>query len=313
VGSSSWAVFSIIAVTSLGGCATIPDRVSQLGDSQSSVEIDSTPFFPQERYQCGPAALTTVLTYSGVETSLAAITDLTYIPDRKGSLQTELLATARSVDRIPYVIDGTMSALAAELEAGRPVLVLQNLGVSWYPRWHYAVVVGIDVESGLVLLRSGTERRRATRSMVFLRTWQRSGYWAFVALVPGELPADPQRDRYFSAVADLEAGGHLQAANRAWTAAMENWPQEPVAMFGQANTTFGLGQYERAEQTYRALLASHPDMHAARNNLAYVLAEQGKLSEALDEIRTILEAVDQDDPLRAEYEASLLDIESQAK
>ncbi|MDH5622796.1 MAG: PA2778 family cysteine peptidase, partial [Gammaproteobacteria bacterium] len=253
------------------------------------------------------------LTYSGVETSLEAITSLTYIPDRKGSLQTEMLATARSFDRIPYRIDGTMASLAAELEAGRPVLVLQNLGVSWYPTWHYAVVVGIDVPSGLVLLRSGTERRRATPSKVFLRTWQRSDYWAVVMLVPGEIPANPQRDRYFSAVADVEAGGQLQAAMQAWTAALKRWPEDPLAMFGLANVAYRLGQFERSAEVYRLLLARHPDRHAARNNLAYVLAEQGKYAEALDEIRAILDNVDPQDPLRAEYEASLLDIESRTK
>lgn len=299
-----------IAVVALCGCAAIPERVSVLADTQGSVEIDATPFYPQERYQCGPAALTTLLTFSGVAASLDSITRLTYIPDRKGSLQTELLATARSFDRIPYRIDGTMSALAAELDAGRPVLVLQNLGVKWYPRWHYAVVVGIDAQAGQILLRSGTERRRATRSKVFLRTWQRSGGWAVVLLAPGELPASPQRDRYASAVADLEAAGHLQAAMHAWTAALQEWPDDTFAMFGTANVAFQLGQLALSEQVYRLLLTDHPDMHAARNNFAFVLAAQGKYAEALDEIRTVLDRVGPEDPLREEYEASLLELQS---
>jgi hypothetical protein len=29
-----------------------------------------------------------------------------------------------------------------QLEAGRPVLVLQNLALKLWPQWHYAVVVG---------------------------------------------------------------------------------------------------------------------------------------------------------------------------
>jgi len=298
-----------IVVVAMCGCAAIPERVAVLADTQGSVEIDATPFYPQERYQCGPAALTTLLTFSGVAASLDSITRLTYIPDRKGSLQTELLATARSFDRIPYRIDGTMSALAAELDAGRPVLVLQNLGVHWYPRWHYAVVVGVDVQADQVLLRSGTERRRVTRSNVFLRTWQRSGYWAVVLLAPGELPANPHRDDYASAVADLEAVGRLQAAMQAWTAALQQWPGDPLAMFGIANVAFRMGEFALSEQIYRSLLTDHPDMHAARNNFAYVLAEQGKYAEALDEIQTVLDSVDPEDPLREEYGASLLELQ----
>ena len=299
-----------IAVFGLGGCASIPDRVAALPVAQSSVEITTTPFYPQERYQCGPAALTTVLAFSGVDASLAAITDLTYIPDRQGSLQTELLATARSHERIPYRIDGTMSALVAELAAGRPVLVLQNLGVSWYERWHYAVVIGIDVASGEVVLRSGTDRRRVTSADVFLRTWQRAGYWAVVLLRSGELPAEPDRDKYFTAIADFETVSEPQLAWQAWEAALQYWPNDPVALFGMASVELRQGRFDAAEQRYRVLLAGHPDMHAARNNLAYALAEQGYITEGLAELQELLDRVAVDDPLRDEYEASLDELES---
>lgn len=297
----------------LGGCASIPDRVAALPAAQPSVEITATPFYPQERYQCGPAALTTLLTFSGVDAALDTITDLTYIPGRKGSLQTEMLGTARSFERIPYRIEGTMSVLAAELAAGRPVLVLQNLGVGWHERWHYAVVIGIDVASGDVVLRSGTDRRRVTHANVFLRTWQRSGYWAFVLLRPGELPAEPDRDNYFTAIADFETVGEPQAVWQAWEAALRHWPNDPVALFGKANVAFGQERYEAAEQSYRLLLADHPEMHAARNNLAYALAKQGDVNEALAELHELLGRVAVDDPLRVEYEASLHELESLEK
>jgi tetratricopeptide (TPR) repeat protein len=266
-GISRAAILAILVV-GLCGCTTIPDRVVELPEFQSSVEIDSTPFYPQERFHCGPAALTTLLRYSGVDVSLDAVTQFTYIPDQKGSLQVELLATARSFERIPYRVDGTMTALVAELEAGRPVLVLQNLGVSWYPRWHYAVVIGIDAESNEVLLRSGTEMRRVTSSRTFARTWQRGDYWAVILLEPGQLPANPDRQRYISAVADVEAAGHLQAAMQAWTAALDYWPNDRLAMFGKANTAFQLGDLQLSEHLYRRLITDNPDMHAARNNFA---------------------------------------------
>lgn len=300
----------VVAVFGLGGCGSIPDRVAALPAAQSSVEITATPFYPQERYQCGPAALTTVLAFSGVHASLDTVTGLTYIPGREGSLQTELLATARSFERIPYRIEGTMAALAAELAAGRPVLVLQNLGVSWYERWHYAVVIGIDVASGEVVLRSGTDRRRVTSLDTFLRTWQRGGYWAVVLLHPGKLPADPDRDKYFTAIADFETAGEPQFASKAWEAALQYWPGDPLALFGKASAEFRQGQFKASEQSYRLLLAEQPEMHAARNNLAYALAEQGKVNEAIAELHELLARVALDDPLRDEYEASLRELES---
>ena len=304
-----WAIL-VIAFFCLGGCVSIPNRIAELPAEQSSVELDSTPFYPQERYQCGPAALTTVLSFSGVDAALDTITGLTYIPERKGSLQSELLATARSFERIPYRIEGTLSALAAELTAGRPVLVLQNLGVSWYPRWHYAVVVGIDVATGKLTLRSGTDRRRVIDSEVFLRTWQRGSYWAIVLLRPGELPARPDRDTYLTAVADFESVAHSQATTLAWEAALQYWPRDPLALFGKASVAFQQGRLEEAEQNYRLLLADDPDMYAARNNLAYALARQGRVTEGIEELNKLLGRVAADDPFREEYEASLRELES---
>ena len=55
-------------------CAPIPEDVSELPES-SFIELDQTPFFPQEKYQCGPAALTTVLAMSGADVRLDEIVD----------------------------------------------------------------------------------------------------------------------------------------------------------------------------------------------------------------------------------------------
>jgi hypothetical protein len=71
------------------------------------------------------------------------------------------------------------------------------------------------MNSRQIVLRSGTDKRRIMRTSVFLRTWQRSGFWAVTTLNPGELPADPDRDRYVEAAAGLEQTGHYRAARDA--------------------------------------------------------------------------------------------------
>ena len=71
---------------------------------------------------------------------------------------------------------------------------------------------------------------------------------------------------------------------------------------------FALGFYSDSEAHYRDLLALSPENHAARNNLAYALAEQGQLSEAIGEIEFILGAIADDDPFREEYEDSWSDL-----
>ena len=286
------------------GCAGVPEARRDFGNLESAVELPEVPFYPQERYQCGPAALATLLESSGVRTSPDTLTTQVYLPGRKGSLQIELLAATRAAGRIPYPVDGTMAAVSAELRAGRPVLVLQNLGTGWYPRWHYAVLVGVDPVTNDVILRSGTTRRHITAVDTFVRTWERGEYWGFVALSPGELPEQVDQGRYFQAVADVEATGHHQAAMAGWQAALGLWPESKTAELGVANAAYALGDYPAAESVYRRLLANDPAMLSARNNLAFALAGQGRGDEALAEISAVLEMVAEDDRLRPQFEAS---------
>ena len=272
----------------LSGCASIPDAARDLPRAPATVELAATPFHPQQRYQCGPAALITILEASGADVSLDDMIAKVYLPGRKGSLQVELLAATRTSGRLPYVIDPSLAAILAELEAGRPVLVLQNLGIAAIPRWHYAVVVGIDTPRERVILRSGTERRRETPIDVFLRTWSRSDFWGFVALRPGELPAKVDRERYFSAVLGLEQTGRPAEAAIAWQAALQEWPDDTTALFGLGNARLALEDHAGAESAYRKLLAIDPQLTVARNNLALALARQQRYDAALREIDTAL-------------------------
>jgi len=285
----------------LSGCASIPDAVRELDADAGRIELEDAPFFPQQRYQCGPAALATVLTMSGAGVSLPAIVDKVYLPERSGSLQVELMAATRTSGRLPYVIDGTLSAVWNELAAGRAVVVLQNLGVAAIPRWHYAVVVGIDPQQGEVILRSGTDKRRITATKTFLRTWRRGNYWAIVVLRPGEMPANVDQSRYFEAIAALEQAGQLDEAAVAWQTALRVWPGSSAALFGLGNVRFALGQFVEAEEIYRRLLARDDRLLVARNNLALALAQQQEFDAALAEISIAL-AQNSDAALLSELE-----------
>lgn len=295
----------------LCGCAPIPAVVRDIPDS-TALELDQTPFYSQERFQCGPAALTTVLAMSGADVTFDEIVDKVYLPGRQGSLQAELMAATRTEGRLPFIIEGTLATILAELESGRPILVLQNLGVAAIPRWHYAVVVGIDTDRGEVVLRSGTDPRRVTAIGTFLQTWRRGDYWAMVTLRPDELPASANQGRYFSAIAALEEAGRLDEAALAWRTARHEWPNEPVALFGLANVQFALGNFAAAETTYRALLDLDGSLVVARNNLAIALAEQGSIDAGIEEIGIALKR-NQDSALDAELRDTESTIRSMLK
>lgn len=276
-------------VTLLCGCAArAPVLVHHLPPAAAPVVLAQTPFFPQERYQCGPAALAMVLQASGVEVRPRDLVDKVYIPALQGSLQAEIIAAARSYGRVPYVIAPGLDALLAEIEAGRPVLVLENLGWGFYPLWHYAVVIGYLPTSDQLVLRSGTTKHKLLAAETFVDNWAKADHWGLVLLRPGALPAGGEAARYLQAALGVEQSGQLDGAARAYAAATRRWPQAAAAWFGLGNSRYALGAYADAERAYRRAAALRPQDAAVRNNLAQTLARQGCLVAARDQIARAL-------------------------
>jgi len=152
------------------------------------------------------------------------------------------------------------------------VLVFQNLGLPAVPRWHYAVVIGYDLDAGKVILRSGTIERHVNDLARFERTWARGERWAFVALPPDRLPATAEALSWLRAVNELEQTGMLIAASSGYRLAIARWPDQHIGYLGLANAQFAAGDFGAAEQALCDLLQTQPHRHEAWNNLAHVLA-----------------------------------------
>jgi hypothetical protein len=291
------AIVALIALApAFVGCAgRLPLAVATSGSSPDAHELDATPFFPQVTHQCGPAALATLLGASGVDTTPAALVPAVYVPSLHGSLQVELLAASRRAGRIPYAIEPTLDAIVDEIDAGRPVLVLQNLGFTLVPRWHYAVVVGYSRADERLVLRSGRTRRQVVSTARFAKTWSRAGDWGIVALAPGDLPARVDAKPYVTAVSAFEAANEGRAALPAWERALERWPDDDDALFAFGNALLTNGDARSAEQCYGALIARRPDHLGARNNLAMLLAQRGCADAARATLAPALESMQQGD------------------
>ena len=197
-----------------------------------------------------------------------------YLPAREVSLQTEIVAAVRRQGLLALPVEPVLDALLAEIAAGHPVLVLQHLGLSWMPRWHYAVAIGYDLERQELVLRSGTEPRRITPFGVFLNTWDRSARWGMVVLTPGTFAARTQPTPYLETASALESLGKHQEARATYQAATERWPDSAVAWLGLGNADYTLGHVQQAEQAFRRALHVRAGTAAAWNNLAYALAGQ---------------------------------------
>lgn len=243
-------------------------------DLPPRVELEHVPFHPQTQYQCGPAALATALNASGAPASPEQLSPEIYLPGKKGSLQVELIAAARARDRVVYPL-ADLSGVLAQVSAGHPVLVLQNLGWRFAPAWHFAVIVGYDRDARELILRSGNQHRLTMDTQRFLRTWERAERWAVVVLKPEQLPAQPELRSYIASAAALEATGRLEAAGAAYETAHAQWPDSVWPVLGLANISHARGDAPGAERRYEQAVALDPDNAVAHNNLAELLDARG--------------------------------------
>ena len=264
----------------LQACAGTTPRLDTRSIAPAA-ELTGTPFYPQEAYQCGPAALAAVVGQAGVEVTPDALRPLVYLPGREGSLQADMLATPARYGLLGVQIKPSMQALLELVSAGYPVLVLQNLGIESLPVWHYAVVIGYTLERHRIILRSGLDRKLSYSIGRFERTWARAGRWAMVVVQPGEIPTGTAPLAYLQAANVLERLQRYRLARLAYLAAAEHWPDTPLAWAGAGNSAFAMGAFAAAEAAYRQALVPEPGNVLLLNNLAVALGEQGCRAEAL--------------------------------
>jgi tetratricopeptide (TPR) repeat protein len=243
------------------------------------VHLGQVPFYAQETYQCGPAALAMVMGWHGLQVRPADLVPMVYLPDRRGSLQTALIGASRRHGLLAYPLRGEASLLR-ELAAGHPVIVLQNLGLSWAAAWHYAVVIGYDLNRQEVALHTGLQSDRRVPYATFARTWKRAASWGLLVLPAGRMPACARELPYLKAVLGLEQSGHLGEALAALGSAARHWPDSPQVKIALGNALYANRDLPSAAQAFDLATRLSPTNGPAFNNLAHVLAELGRLEEA---------------------------------
>lgn len=248
---------------------------------RQSVELQTVPFFAQDAHQCGPAALATMLQNTGVNVLPEQLTTEVYVPKRRGSFSLEMLASARQHGRLAYPLAPQLNAIFTALDAGYPVLVLQNNGLKLYPVWHFAVVVGVDYAHQQLILRSGVDKRLVLSFSTFEYTWARGNYWASLIIDPAKLPSWLEADKTLQQLSILEKQGLIRGAQAGYAQATQYWPTEKIAWLGLANSSVTLGDVAKGEVAFRELIRRFPDEAVGFNNLADLLLHQGRAHEAL--------------------------------
>lgn len=257
----------LVIVCALSACSLRAPPAERV--VSAPVELVATPFFEQRVHHCGPAALASLLVGSGVASATPdALSPSLFLPEREGTVRTELLAVSRAHGRIPLTVDGGLDGIVEALRDGYPVLVLQNLGIEWIPRWHYAVVVAVEPERGTIVLRSGYDPRRRMALDTFMNTWARSDHWAMVVSRPDRIPSFANELAWLRAAAPAESAGQARLALTAFEAASERWPASGLVHAALGNAHHALGDTAAARRHWREALQHDPALATAQANLA---------------------------------------------
>ncbi len=299
----------LIFLLGISACATTPQTRLLLDhppDIPPLVELADVPFYPQQKYQCGPAALATVINYYQQSTSPDELLPMVYIPQLKGTLQAEMLAAVRQYKLLAIEQEGQLASILNEIAAGHPVLVLQNLGYGFYPFWHYAVVIGYDLPNQQLILRSGEIKRLVRPFRVFERTWERSRYWSVIVVPPDVMPKSISQEKFTQAAVALEARLSPEQNEKMYQNGFNRWSQNYVLIMGLANASFARQDYAQAEILYTQAVQLDRQRAAGWNNLAYAQLLQGKFEDAVMSVNRALEL----DPDNEEYQNSKREIMS---
>ena len=268
----------------LGGCISLPQsealRESPPRDLPQRVELTQVPFHTQSDFLCGPATLAMVFNAAGVKADVESVTPLVYLPGRQGSLQAEMLGATRRSGLVAYTLAPRLEDLLREVAAGTPVVVLLNLAFRLIPVWHYAVIVGYDLDKREVIVRSAGKARDEWGFGFLEYFWQESGYWSMLALAPGRVPATAREAEFAATVAALEQAGRPREARDSYRALLVRWPDNLVGLIGLGNVEYTLKDMAAAERAFRRAAEAHPQSDIALNNLAHVLGVLGRLADA---------------------------------
>lgn len=275
--------FGILLSFLLVGCATSTPQadalLTKVYDGPSSHVIEGVPFVKQSAGHCGPATLTMALQWAGRNISVDELAPQVYTPGMKGSLQSDMISATRRQGMMAIPIEG-FEALLVELRANHPVIVFENLSLSWLPQWHYALVFGYDLRNQKVLMHSGPEAFKNWDLRKFERSWSLAGYWGLVILRPDQLSASADELAHIGAAAGLEQVGHLEAAKRSYQEILKRWPKSLLAQLGLGNIAYSQMDFVRARQILKKAKMDHPTSAIAWHNSAFAEGAAGNKSEA---------------------------------
>jgi len=155
--------------------------ICTLSTLNSSVKaLESTKFYvydvpyirQSQSYWCGPASLTMILNYWGVEVTQDEVAAEVYDAQAHLTYMTEMAAYPKTLGFETEQRTGSISELKHWISLGRPLIVLQKFSLS-NAYGHYRVVIGYDDEQRVVVTNDPSIEENYTIDYVqFATLWE---------------------------------------------------------------------------------------------------------------------------------------------
>jgi len=269
----------------LSGCATsFTHRVNPpaILESRETLYLKDVPAVDQRAYQCGPAALESVIRYWGGNADADSIGEGIYKPGSRGVLNFSLAQYAKT--------EGFWSEIHEEragdglknwLRRGVPPIVMLDSGVLWARAYHFVVLKGFDDHQGIFYANTGVPETQAIEYKEFERRWKKAGYWSLIISPPEKVDWDLSEAQSVELALIFEKNGDLIQAERWLESALKMNPESVPAKFNLANIYLKSKRFGQATLIYQGLLKSNPGRSEISNNLAWVYYEEGLYQDAL--------------------------------
>jgi hypothetical protein len=140
--------------------------------------IGNIRFFPQEDHQCGPASLAGVLDYWGLHISPEEIAGEIFSKSAGGTLNLDMGLYAQRKGCYSLAYSGGMADLREKIDAGYPLVVMVDNGISVWQVIHFMVVTGYNEDS--VIVNSGKREHEVVDNDRFIKSWSKTNYWSLL-------------------------------------------------------------------------------------------------------------------------------------
>lgn len=160
-------VLSLVLASLLGtGCSPLQPDVR----GEPVHVIAGVPFYPENRYWCGPASLAGVMNYYRDAPKSDAVAEKTYSPSAGGTLMADLAWYARQHDFRVRVRSGTLNQLEKLIDRNVPPLVFVRRTSLLGSYNHFMVVVGYTSRGYIV--NSGLSEHQFIDRETFRSLWE---------------------------------------------------------------------------------------------------------------------------------------------